>query len=300
MSITRRVAFQGERGAYSESAAIGFFGPAIEPQPCETFERVFARVLEGECEHGVIPIENTLAGSIHQNYDLLARHNLVITGEYILRVEHALISLPGASIDRIRTVYSHPQALAQCDAYIRTHGWTREATYDTAGSVKLIAELGRLDAAAIAAPRAAATYGMQVLAENIEDDSQNYTRFLVISREPVAPSAPSKTSIVFSMPNAPGALFKALSVFALRDIDLTKIESRPIAGRPFDYWFYLDFAESAYEERGRRALSHLEEITNYLRVFGSYPRAEITPASDDPAAQPSLSGGKASMERMHS
>jgi prephenate dehydratase len=188
-------------------------------------------------------------------------------------------------LEDVRVVVSHPQALAQCDQFIRSHHWKREAAYDTSGAVKLIKEQQRYDAAAIASQRAAQVYEMKILARNIEDDPQNFTRFLALSREGVQsssqngenlrPNAATKTSIVFALRNMPGALFKALSVFALRDIDLTKIESRPIAGKPWEYLFYLDFAGSASEERGQRALQHLEEIATYLRVFGSYPRAEI-------------------------
>jgi prephenate dehydratase len=281
-----KVAFQGEPGAYSEAAALGFFEPDVETVPCETFEQVFARVTQGNCERGIVPIENSLGGSIHQNYDLLARNELLIVGEHILRVEHCLIANPGTDFADVRTVFSHPQGLAQCDGYIRSHQWRREPTYDTAGSVKIIRAMEQRDVAAIASSRAAQVYGMTILAENIEDDPLNFTRFIVLSPTPVTPTAPCKTSIVFSLRNMPGALFKALSVFALRDIDLTKIESRPIAGRPWDYWFYLDFAGSASEERGRRALQHLEEIATYLRVFGSYPRAEMTlPPSSQPTRE---------------
>lgn len=273
----QRIAFQGERGAYSEAAAIAYFGETIEPVPCETFDEVFELVAGASCDHGMVPIENSLAGSIHQNYDLLLRHNLKIVGEYILRVEHCLIAHAQTALQDVRVVLSHPQALAQCDHFIRSHGLAREAAYDTAGSVKTIKDSGRRDAAAIASKRAALVYGMKVLAENIEDDPNNYTRFLALGREGAdlaqGDALESKTSIVFALPNAPGVLFRALSVFALRDIDLTKIESRPVPGKPWEYVFYLDFGESANGERGRRALNHLEEIATFLRVFGSYRRA---------------------------
>ena len=233
-----RVAFQGEPGAYSEAAAIAHYGEAVEPVPCETFEDVFERVTRGQCDRGIVPIENSLAGSIHQNYDLLLRHDLKITGECILRVEHCLIAHPETSLEDIRVVVSHPQALAQSDRFIRTHQLPREAAYDTAGSVKTIRDTGRRDAAAIASRRAAVVYGMKILAENIEDDPNNLTRFLALGREGVQPEqlegVPSKTSVVFALRNVPGALFRALSVFAFRDIDLTKIESRPIPGKPWE------------------------------------------------------------------
>lgn len=268
-----RIAFQGEPGAYSEAAAIQHFGADVETVPCETFEDLFGAVASHSADRAMAPIENSLAGSIHQNYDLLARHDLHIVGEHVLRVEHCLIGAHGVTLDDVQLVMSHPQALAQCDHFIRAHGWKREAAYDTAGAVKMLREARKRDTTAIASERAAHVYGMQILQRNIEDNPQNYTRFLVLAREPVEPAQPCKTSIVFTLHNVPGALFKALSVFALRDIDLTKIESRPIPGAPWDYMFYLDFAESVHAERGKRALSHLAEIASMLRVFGSYPRA---------------------------
>jgi prephenate dehydratase len=269
-----RVGFQGERGAYSEAAAIVHFGEGVEPVPCATFDLVFERVESGECERGVVPIENSLAGSIHRNYDLLLKHDLQIVGEVSLRVVHNLIAHPGVTLADIRRIYSHPQALAQCEGYLdRLPGVERVPSYDTAGSVKLIKEQGLRDAAAIASQRAAQVYSMAVLESGIEDDPENYTRFLVLAREgSVLQSSPAKTSIVFSLQNAPGALFKALSVFALRDIDLTKIESRPLKGKPWEYFFYLDFAGSITETHCQKAIGHLEEIATFLRILGSYPR----------------------------
>jgi prephenate dehydratase len=271
------VAFQGEPGANSEAAVLKHFGTTVETMPCENFEVLFERVAAGEAEYGMAPIENTLAGSIHQNYDLLARHNLHIVGEEILRIEHFLIAAPGVQLQDLHVVMSQPPALAQCEHFLRGKGWVREPAYDTAGSVKLLRASGRRDVAAIAPRRAASVYGMNILVENIEDDPQNYTRWVVLAREPIEPEPPCKTSVSFTLRNVPGALFKALSVFALREIDLTKIESRPIPGSPWEYMFYLDFSESAYQERGKRALAHLSEIASYLRVLGSYPRAEFQP-----------------------
>jgi len=272
------VAFQGERGAYSEAAALAYFSKNIDPIPCPAFDDVFIAVESGRVEHGIVPIENSLAGSIHHNYDLLLRHSLHIVGEKIFRVQHSLIAHPEATIADIRHVWSHPQALAQCEFYLRKLGATIEATYDTAGSVKLVKESGRKDVAAIAARHAAEIYGMKTLAEEIEDDPANFTRFLILSRQPDVLSSNwqaekrNKTSIVFSLRNMPGALFKALSVFALRDIDLMKIESRPIPGKPWEYSFYLDFTGHEAEIVSARALEHLREITTVLRVLGSYPR----------------------------
>jgi prephenate dehydratase len=265
------VAFQGEPGAYSEQAVFDYFGN-VETKPCESFDRVFDAVVSDACEFGLIPIENSLAGSIHQNYDLLLRHDLHIVGEYLLRVQHCLIALPGVKKEEIKKALSHPQALGQCAAYLRKLGIKPEQGYDTAGSVKLLKESGARDTAAIASRRAAEIYGMQILEEGIEDNAENYTRFLAISKTAIKPEGEAKTSIVFTLKNQPGALFKALSVFALRDIDLTKIESRPLQGKPWDYLFYIDFIGAAHEEITRKALDHLNEYALTLRVLGSYPR----------------------------
>ncbi len=268
-----QIAFQGEPGAYSEAAVIEYFDQEpVAPVPCENFDLVFAAVAQGSCGYGFIPIENSLAGSIHQNYDLLLRNNLWVVGEHYLRVMHCLIAKPGAQLAEIKKVISHPQALAQCDAYLRSHpGFKAEPVYDTAGSVKMVRDLDDPSIAAIASRRAAHIYGMQILAEGIEDNPANFTRFLVISRQPVHPENTAKTSIVFSLRNQPGTLFRALSVFALRDIDLTKIESRPLVGKPWEYYFYIDFIGSVDDPVVTRALAHLSEYALMLRNLGSYP-----------------------------
>ncbi len=266
-----KVAFQGEAGAYSEQAVFNYFGD-VETQPCESFDVVFDAVVSGTCEFGLIPIENSLAGSIHQNYDLLLHHDLHIVGEYLLRVQHCLIARPGVKKDEIKHVISHPQALGQCAAYLRKLGVKAAPVYDTAGSVKILKESGARDTAAIASRRAAEIYEMQILEEGIEDYSENYTRFLAISKTALKSDGESKTSIVFTLKNQPGALFKALSVFALRDIDLTKIESRPLLGKPWEYLFYIDFIGATHEDTTSKALDHLNEYALMLRVLGSYPR----------------------------
>lgn len=282
------VAFQGEPGAYSEAAALEHFGPSAQTRPCESFDLVFAAVESGQVDCGLIAIENSLAGSIHHNYDLLLQHKLWITGEHYLRVRHCLITAPGVNPANLTTVISHPQALAQCDGYLRAHALKPQVFYDTAGAVKHLKALcdgvesaGELElthTAAIASRRAAEVYGMNILEEGIEDNPANFTRFLVVTQEPAAlhepvnPQTVYKTTIVFTLKNEPGALFKALSVFALRDLDLTKIESRPLVGRPWEYLFYVDFIGASTDPVAAHALSHLEEYATSLRVFGSYPR----------------------------
>lgn len=275
------VAFQGESGAYSELAAFEYYGREIKTIPCETFEDVFAAVSEGgdETIYGLLPIENSLAGSIHRNYDLMLRHELHIVGEYHLRVSHCLMALPGVKIEDIQRVHSHPQALAQCEANLKQLGTQRIAESDTAGSARLLRERNDRQAAALASRRAAEVYDLQVLADQMEDNPANYTRFLALADNPLEVDNPQdsdyKTSIVFSLHNQPGALFKALSVFALRDIDLTKIESRPIPGQLWEYMFYIDFAGHVQDQAGVRAISNLKEFAPFLRTLGSYPRHHL-------------------------
>jgi prephenate dehydratase len=266
-----KVSFQGEPGAYSEQAVFNYFGN-VETVPCESFDVMFDSVVSGKSDFALAPIENSLAGSIHQNYDLLLRHDLHIVGEYLLRVQHCLIALPGVKKEDIKKAISHPQALGQCAAYLRNLGIKPETVYDTAGSVKILKESGDRDTAAIASRRAAEIYQMQIIEEGIEDNAENFTRFLAVGRESVVPTGEAKTSIVFTLKNMPGALFKAMSVFALRDIDLTKIESRPLQGKPWEYLFYIDLVGSTYDDVTKRALDHLGEYAVTLRVLGSYPR----------------------------
>jgi prephenate dehydratase len=273
--IPSPIAFQGEPGAYSEAAVLEHFGPNTSTLPCESFDDVFSAVEDGQANCGLIAIENSLAGSIHNNYDLLLKHKLWITGEHFLRVHHCLIANPGVSMSEIRKVISHPQALAQCSGYLRSHQLPAEVFYDTAGSVKHLKETGERDIAGIASRRAADVYNMQILEEGIEDNQANFTRFLVISREPQEPGENAKTTIVFTLKNQPGSLYKALSVFALRDIDLTKIESRPLVGRPWEYLFYIDLVGSVGQPSVTHAIANLEEYAKSLRILGSYTRQNI-------------------------
>lgn len=274
-----QIAFQGEPGAYSEGAALEYFGSGANTIPSHSFEDVFDQVSLGHATHGILPIENSLAGSIHRNYDLLLRNQLFIVGEHHHRVSHCLLALEGTELGELKQVHSHPQALAQCEANIRRLNLIQVAEADTAGSARWLRQSNEPQSGVIASRRAAAVYGLDILVENFEDNPTNYTRFLIIASKPL--SNPDinpenyKTSIVFSLPNKPGILFKAMSVFALRDIDLTKIESRPIPGSPWEYMFYIDFAGYAKSPVCERALAHLEELTILLRILGSYPRHQI-------------------------
>ena len=268
------VAFQGERGSFSEEAAYKLLGRRITVKPCEAFGTIFESVVSWKTKYCLAPIENTLAGSVHENYDLLLSNDLHIVGEVSLRIVHNLIAPPGAALKDVTQVYSHPVALAQCEKFFKRHRKIEKVPfYDTAGAVKMLAETRLPGAAAIASRIAAEVYRARILATHLEDHRENYTRFLLLSRRATVAANANKVSIVFSTRNAPGALYKCLSVFALRDIDLTKLESRPLRGRPFEYFFYLDFLGHLRDERCRNALSHLAEVTNFLRVLGCYERS---------------------------
>ncbi|GAB4445238.1 MAG: prephenate dehydratase [Anaerolineae bacterium] len=273
-STGKRVAFLGQPGSYSEAAAVKFFGDDATTVSCKDFDDIFEAVTAGQVEHGILPLENSLAGSIHRNYDLLLRHDLSIVGETQIHIAHQLITLPGVQLAEVEKVYSHPQPLAQCEhnlSALLPHA-ERISTYDTASSVKMLKDEHITNGAALASERAAKIYGMTILRPDMQDDPENYTRFVVVARQPVMPPGEAKTSIVFALDNVPGVLFKSLAVFALRDIDLTKMESRPLQGKRWQYFFYIDFIGSIHEERCRNALNHLQEITSYFRVLGSYPR----------------------------
>jgi chorismate mutase/prephenate dehydratase len=269
-----RVAFQGEIGAYSEEAACNFFGPSVQLQPYESFDDVFKAVENREVAFGIVPVENSLEGSISRVYDLFLDSPLRVCGEIELRVVHCLIASPRARLDSIKRVYSHPQALGQCRAFLKHLDCELIPSYDTAGSVRMIREKAMADAAAIASARAAEIYGMKILADGIEDNQNNFTRFFVLSRQDSPPSGDDKTSIVFSVKEEPGALYKALRKFAIRNINLTKLESRPTRQKPWEYNFYLDCEGHREGEMLQEALNSLERNSLFVKVLGSYPKAK--------------------------
>ncbi len=271
----RIIAFQGERGSFSEEAAYKLLGRRIRILPCETFSGTFHSVASGKAHACLVPIENTLAGSVYENFDLLLENHLHIIGEVNLRIVHNLIAPSGAPRKDVRQVYSHPVALAQCSQFFSRNPHIEKIPfYDTAGAVKKLSERPLRGAAAIASRIAAEVYHARILATHLEDHHENFTRFLLLAKAPKASPRANKVSIVFSTRNVPGALYKCLSVFALRDIDLSKMESRPLRGRPWEYFFYLDFVGNVKEERCRNALAHLGEVTNFLRVLGCYESAK--------------------------
>ncbi len=271
------VAFQGELGAFSEMAARTYFHEGVTVVPLPGFPQIFQAVENKTCTHCIVPIENSLMGSIHENYDLLLKHNLQIVGELKLRIVHNLIVNPGTRLEDIRHIFSQPPALAQCSEFIRSLGHAEAVVdYDTAGAVKRVKKTGARDIAAIASAQAAVDYDLDILREGIENNHQNFTRFLVVARQAVEVNSedPAKTSIVFTMENVPGALFKSLGAFALRDIDLLKIESRPLDRRPWEYTFYLDFEGHLGQDRCAQAVEHLKQLVSFLKILGSYKQGE--------------------------
>jgi prephenate dehydratase len=276
-----RVAFQGELGAFSQQAIRQLLGAHAEPAPYQRFDEVFAALRAKKVGAAVLPIENTLHGSVHENYDLLLRYDFEITAETSVRIVHNLIAPPGVNFERVRKVYSHPVALNQCLDFFRRHKRVERVTfYDTAGSVKMIMKERPGDAAAIASELAAKIYGGRILRREIEDDRQNFTRFFLLEPPGSKPRTrrgaaknPWKTSLVFSTKNIPGALFRALSALALRDLNLVKIESRPLRGKPWEYLFYLDLLGRSSDPVVKKALGHLEELADFLRVLGTYRAA---------------------------
>ena len=282
LETNARIAFQGERGAFSEDAAVKLLGGQIVLVPRGSFDATFSAINDGAADYILAPIENSLAGSVHRTFDLLVESRLSIIAEEIIPIVHNLIGVPGASFEQVTTVESHPVALAQCEEFFRAHPLLKRiATEDTAGSAREIVGAGDPRRAAIASRRAAEIYGGKILRERLEDNAENYTRFLLLGPSSKASDAANKLSVVFQAAHRPGALFHALEPFARRGINLMKIESRPILGRPWEYRFYLDLQASTRDPEVAAAIAELEKLTVNLRILGSYIAAESFSAIPD-------------------
>ena len=268
------VSFQGEHGAYSEQAANVFFGESAHTHPCSTIKQVFQTVEQERVHFGVVPAENSLEGTVNQTYDLLLQSPLMIRGEIKIRISHCLLALPGTKLGEITKIYSHPQALAQCQTLLENLRAVVGPAYDTAGSAKRIRDETIRNAGAVASERAAALYNLEIIRRDIEDDSENYTRFFVVGKGDVDFTGKDKTSIVFGTKHVPGSLHKALNELAVRGINLTKIESRPIRGTPWAYHFFVDFEGHRKEPPCSEAIRALDNSTTFVKILGSYPRSD--------------------------
>ncbi len=262
-----RIAFQGIKGAYSEDACNKIFGES-ETLPCHDFYELFSKVASGDATHGVVPVENSLHGSVTQVNDLLLENDLTVTKETVVQIKHCLIVQPNSDISKIKRVYSHPQALGQCSKYLNEMPWEIMSAYDTAGSVKMIADSSAEDEAAIASKRAAEEYCMKVVAENIQNEPQNYTRFFVIEKNPENVEG-DRLSIAFAVKDAPGALYGALESFAKNDVNLTRLESRPRKNHPWEYVFYADMN---WSESASKATTELSKKAAFVKILGRYSR----------------------------
>ena len=272
----KKVAFQGEHGAFSEIASKFYFSEEVTNIPSYSFDEVFLNVKKGKVDFGIVPIENTLYGSVFETYDLLSKYSFTIIGELNLQINHHLIAQKKYKLPEIRRIYSHPQALGQCSEFLKRFKKTHiTPAYDTAGAAILALENKTEPSAAIASIEAAEFYNLDVIESNIQNNKENYTRFLIICQKKSNMKIKNpKTSICFELKSIPGALFKALSVFALRDIDLVKIESRPIPQKPFQYTFYVDLLGNLEDEKIILAINHLTEISNNIKKFGTYNAGE--------------------------
>ena len=271
-----RVAFQGERGAFSEEAAVKLLGEEIELVPRPTFEALYSSIQDGLADTILAPIENSLAGSVHRSYDLLIASGLHIQAEVVIPIVHNLIGVPGATFERITQVSSHPVALAQCERFFASHPAIKRVTADdTAGSVRDVMQAGDPAKAAIASRRAASVYGAVILREHLEDHPENYTRFLLLTPSAEVPEMADKLSLVVLLAHEPGSLCLALNAFARRNLNLLKIESRPIAGTPWSYSFYLDLQASLKDPNTIAALAELQQFTDSVKILGCYPQAEV-------------------------
>lgn len=269
----RIVAFQGEHGAYSEEAIVRHFGADTKTLPCESFAAIFEAIRRGRATHGMLPVENALTGTVAQAYELLVEHDFRVQAEVLLPIVHHLLAPAGTALEEVKRVTSHPQALAQCAETLRRRGWEPVASYDTAGAARALAEHPEPHTAAIASAFAGQLYGLEVLESGIEDVPDNSTRFFVIGVEDAQRRDPCKTSLVFAVRHRPRALYDALGAFALRNINLTKIESRPMQGRPWQYWFLLDFEGHWRDPGAEAALVDLLRQASMVKMLGSYPAA---------------------------
>ena len=269
-----RAAFQGERGAYSEAAAIHFFKEGAQTIPYPTFYEVLESTEQSKSDYAILPIENSLEGSVGESYDLLLTTKLNVVGEIYYRIKHCLIGFD--SLEKIDTVYSHPQALGQCRKFIQEHKLKPIPTYDTAGSVKILLELKKNNLACIASKKAAEIYGVPVIREGIEDNMNNYTRFLILANKKQEKTSKDKTSIIFSIKHVPGALYSILENFNANKINLTKIESRPTKSTPWEYNFYVDFEGNLEDSYVQKMFEEIKHHTLFLKILGSYQRAELS------------------------
>lgn len=272
-TATPIIAFQGTHGAYSEEAVRHHFGDDVNTLPCDTFAGIFDALRAGRATNGMLPVENALTGTIAQSYELLTEHDFRVQAEYIMPVKHHLLAPAGTALDDIQQVKSHPQALAQCRDLLRRREWEPVATYDTAGAAQALAEAGEAHTAVIASRLAGELYGLSVLEAGIEDNPLNSTRFFVIGQDDAKRRDPSKTSLVFAVRHQPRALYDCLGAFSLRSINLTKLESRPMAGKPWQYWFYLDFEGHWQDSNAEAALTDLLRKASIVKMLGSYPAA---------------------------
>ena len=264
------ISFQGVAGAYSEEAVRQYFGPETETMPCRTFSELFAIVEQRGADYGMLPVENSLAGSVVQSYELLMEHDLRVRAEVILRVQHNLMAVPGTKMDDLKQVKSHPQALAQCERYLARRGLEAVPHFDTAGSARDLAENPEPETGVIASALAAELYGLEILDPGVEDLPFNYTRFFVLGQDDPPRSQHSKTSLIFTTRHQPGALYDSLGEFAKRDINLLKIESRPRRNRPWQYLFYLDFEGHWQDTACEAALMSLLRRSSFVKLLGSF------------------------------
>lgn len=268
----KEIVYQGAQGCFSELASKKFFKEEVKRTGVKSFKDIFEKVKEEENTYGVVPVENSLTGSLHRNYDLLLEYDLWVTGEVKLRITHNLLAPPEANLKSIKEVWSHPEALAQCREFLSSHPeYKVVSVYDTAGAAKIVKEEKRKEVGIIAGPQVADLYGFKKLKGGIENHPNNFTRFLIISKErKIYTGKNARTMVVFGVKNEPGILFRCLSIFALRNINLTKLESRGVVGRPYDYLFYIDFEGTMEDESCSHAVETLKEVVTYIKLLGSY------------------------------